>query len=132
MLIFKIQNKNDIALARGAVRDLAEKIGFTLVDKTRIATAASEIARNTLVHGGGGTVEIDSIQDGATLGIRCVFKDQGPGIADIDQVLNDDQGAPNGSGQGLPATKHLMDILKIESQPGISTRVEIIKWISSR
>ncbi len=128
MEIFEILSEEDIVRARMAARTTAEKLGFSIVDKTRIATAVSELARNVYNHGGGGRMEIEEIREGKISGIRCIFTDQGQGIPDIEQAMGDGFSTGNGLGQGLPGSKRLMDNLKIESQVGKGTRVEIVKW----
>lgn len=123
-----IASEDDIVLARSAARELAGKLAFSLIDKTRIATAISELARNTLVHGGGGRMEMYRRANGDGNGICCVFVDQGKGIADIGKALGDGFTTNRGLGQGLPGSKRLMDELAIESEPGKGTRVEVTKW----
>lgn len=128
MEIFEIRSEEDIVRARMAARTTAEKLGFSIVNKTRIATAVSELARNVYNHGGGGRMEIEDIREGKKAGIRCIFTDQGQGIPDIEQAMGDGFSTGNGLGQGLPGSKRLMDNLKVESQIGKGTRVEIVKW----
>ena len=123
-----IRTEDDIVITRAAARDVAGRLDFSLIDKTRIATAVSELARNTLVHGGGGRMEIRRRANGAGNGVHCVFVDEGKGIADIEQALGDGFTTNNGLGHGLPGSKRLMDELTIESEPGKGTRVEVVKW----
>ena len=128
MEVFESRSDEDIVRARQAARTTAEKLGFSIVNKTRIATAVSELARNVYNHGGGGRMEIEKIREGKKSGIRCIFIDQGQGIPDIEQAMGDGYSTGNGLGQGLPGSKRLMDNLKVESQIGKGTRVEIVKW----
>ena len=124
----EIQTEDDIVLARQAARDVAGSLQFSLIDKTRVATAVSELARNTLVHGGGGKVQIVQIDHNHQRGIRCVFIDQGPGIADINEALGDGYSTGDSLGQGLPGSRRLTDDFRISSVPGQGTTVEITKW----
>ena len=123
-----IRSENDIVVARTAARDLAGQLDFSLIDKTRIATAVSELARNTLVHGGGGRMEMGRRANGASDGIHCVFVDEGKGIADIGRALGDGFTTNDGLGHGLPGSKRLMDELTVKFEPGKGTRVEVTKW----
>ena len=128
MEIVEINNEQHIVLARHFARSVAEKLGFRLVDKTRVATAVSELARNLYVHGGGGRMEVEEIHEGEKIGIRFIFVDKGPGIANVEQAMQDGFSTGKGLGQGLPGSKRLMDYLKIESEVGKGTRVEVVKW----
>jgi serine/threonine-protein kinase RsbT len=102
--------------------------GFTLVDQTKIVTAASEIARNTVVHGRGGTVRIEAMDDGARKGLRLIFEDRGPGIADVDLALRDGYTTGNGLGMGLGGARRLVNEFSIESKPGQGTKVTLTRW----
>ena len=124
----EINNEQHIVQARQLARSIAEKLGFRLVDKTRLVTAVSELARNVYVHGGGGRMEIEEIYKDGRIGIRCVFIDKGPGIPNIELAMQDGFTTGKGLGQGLPGSNRLMDYLQIESEPGKGTRVETIKW----
>ena len=128
MEVIEITNEQHIVQARQTARRVAEKLGFRLVDKTRVATAVSELARNVYVHGGGGRMEIEEIHQGERIGIRFIFIDEGPGIANVEQAIQNGFSTNNGLGQGLPGSKRLMDYLRIESELGKGTKVEIIKW----
>ncbi len=128
MEAIEIHNEEHIALARQTARRVAEKLGFRLVDKTRVATAVSELARNVYVHGGGGRMEIEEIHHGERIGIRFIFIDEGPGIANVEQAIQYGFSTSNDLGQGLPGSKRLMDYLQIESELGKGTKVETIKW----
>ena len=118
MKVIEIHNEQHIALARQTARGVAEKLNFSLADKTRVATAVSELARNVYVHGGGGLMEIEEIHQGERIGIRFIFIDEGPGIANVEQAIQDGFSTSNGLGQGLPGSKRLMDYLQIESELG--------------
>jgi serine/threonine-protein kinase RsbT len=110
------------------VRAWAVELGFSLVDQTKIVTAASELARNTVVHGGGGTCELESLHADHRRGLRLTFVDQGPGIADIDQAMRDGFTSGNGLGLGLGGARRLSNEFEIRSQPGAGTRVQIARW----
>ena len=123
-----IQSSEDVVRVRQAVRVLAVASGFTLVDQTKFVTAASELARNTLIHGGGGTVELEGLTEGRRRGIRLTFVDQGPGIADVQQALRDGFTTGNGLGLGLGGAKRLSNEFDLHSQPGAGTTVRITRW----
>lgn len=125
----EIWNEEDIVRARQRVRDCAVCMKFSLSDRTRIATAVSELARNIIKYAGNGCVEFDGIEDdeGRT-GLRLVFTDSGPGIADLGIVMQDGYSTSRGLGLGLPGSKRLMDEFEIESNLGKGTRVEVVKW----
>lgn len=113
---------------RKAVRDRAVAIGLSLVDQTKIVTAASELGRNTIQYGGGGKALLAAVQDGARRGLRLEFVDEGPGIADIAQALTDGFTTGGGLGLGLSGAKRLSDEFSIDSAPGRGTRVVILRW----
>ncbi len=123
-----IRNEDDIVAVRTAARNLASLLEFSIVDKTRIATAVSELARNTLVHGGGGAMHIERASDSIREGIRCIFIDKGPGIPDIDRAMGSGYSTANSLGQGLPGARRLTDDFRIESTLDEGTKVEITKW----
>jgi serine/threonine-protein kinase RsbT len=123
-----IRTPEDIVLVRQQVRKQSMKLGFGLVDQTKIVTAASELGRNTLDYGGGGTVEIAVVEDLGRSGMRIVFEDQGPGIPDINQALTDGFTSGNGMGLGLGGAKRLSHEFEISSKPGEGTRVSILRW----
>ena len=123
-----IQSSADIVLVRQSVRQFAVELGFSLVDQTKIVTAASELARNTLDYGGGGTVKLEALQEGIRRGLRLTFEDQGPGIPDIDLALKDGYTTGYGLGLGLSGTKRLVNEFNIVSQVGKGTCVTITKW----
>lgn len=122
----------DIVRARHRVRDLAVRLGFDLVAQTRLVTATSELARNTHIHGGGGEMVICPVYDGPSRGIRLVFEDDGPGIADPDLALTDGWTSAGGLGLGLSGTRRLVHEFRLESTPGCGTRVEIVHWQARR
>lgn len=124
-----IRSSDDVVVVRQRVRDWAVALGFRLVDQTKLVTAASELARNTLQHGGGGGVQIDPIVNGSRKGLRLTFEDQGPGIADITQALQDGYSTGGGLGLGLSGSKRLCNEFSIESTPGQGTRVTVVRWM---
>jgi serine/threonine-protein kinase RsbT len=123
-----IQSSADVVLVRQAVRQLAVELKFGLVDQTKIVTAASELARNTLDYGGGGTVKLEALQDGIRRGLRLTFEDQGPGIPDIELALKDGYTTGGGLGMGLSGTKRLVNEFNIVSHVGKGTCITITKW----
>lgn len=123
-----VQASEDIVRVRQAVRRWAVELGFTLVDQTKVVTAASELARNTLTYGGGGTVEVESLVEGTRRGLRLTFADQGPGILDLAQALKDGFTTGSGLGLGLGGAKRLSSEFEIRSQPGAGTTVRITRW----
>ena len=110
------------------MRALAEKGGLKLVDQTKIVTAASELARNTLIYGGGGTVSMESVEDGLRKGIRLKFDDDGPGIADLALAMKDGYTTGGGLGMGLSGSKRLCNEFEIRSSPGEGTHITVVKW----
>jgi serine/threonine-protein kinase RsbT len=124
----KIERDVDVVSCRQVVRSCAVELGFSLVDQTKIVTAASEIARNTLQYGGGGSVRIEVLQSGGKKGLRLVFEDHGPGIPDIEQAMRDGFTTGGGLGKGLSGTKRLVNEFDIWSKPGEGTRVIIVRW----
>jgi serine/threonine-protein kinase RsbT len=123
-----VRSAEDVVAVRQAVRRWATELGFSLVDQTKIVTAASEIARNTLDHGGGGTVTLQALNDLARRGVRLVFEDKGPGIADIAQALKDGYSTGGGLGLGLGGARRLSSEFDITSRPGEGTRVTLTRW----
>jgi serine/threonine-protein kinase RsbT len=123
-----IRSQEDIVRVRQATRERAISQGFSLVDQTKIVTAASELARNTLDYGGGGDVTIEVLFEGARKGVRLVFVDQGPGIANLDLALKDGYTTGGGLGLGLSGARRLSNEFSIESKPGEGTRVAITRW----
>jgi serine/threonine-protein kinase RsbT len=124
-----IRAQNDIVIVRRTVRELSIKLGFGLVDQTKITTAASELARNTLDYGLGGEIEIESlINEQGKPGIKMSFVDSGPGIADLDLALTDGYTSGRGLGMGLSGSKRLMNEFSVDTTVGKGTRVTVIKW----
>ncbi|MEH1821068.1 MAG: anti-sigma regulatory factor [Nostoc sp.] len=123
-----IQSSTDVVLVRQSVRHLAVEIGLGLVDQTKIVTAASELARNTLDYGGGGTVKLETLQEGRRRGLRLTFEDRGPGIPDIELALKDGFTTGNGLGMGLGGAKRLASEFEIQSVVGEGTRIIIVRW----
>ncbi|HEY9619586.1 MAG TPA: anti-sigma regulatory factor [Crinalium sp.] len=126
--VMSIQSSSDVVLVRQAVRQFAVELKFSLIDQTKIVTAASELARNTLDYGGGGTVKLEALQNGLKQGLRLTFEDQGPGIPDIDLALRDGFTTGNGLGMGLGGAKRLVNDFHITSQVNQGTCVTITKW----
>jgi serine/threonine-protein kinase RsbT len=122
-----IRNSEDVVRVRQRVRALAVEAGLSLVDQTKVVTAASELARNTLDYGGGGVATLE-VAEGLRRGVRLTFTDQGPGIADIQAALRDGFTTGNGLGLGLGGAKRLSSEFSIESVPGHGTRVSITRW----
>ena len=123
-----IRAGDDVVRARQAVRALALQAGFSLVDQTKIITAASEIARNTLDYGGGGELTLELLRDGARRGLRLTFVDQGPGIANIELALQDGYTTGNGLGLGLSGAKRLSNDFSIDTKPGAGTKITLARW----
>jgi serine/threonine-protein kinase RsbT len=123
-----IHEQADVVKVRHAVRALAIELGFSVVDQTKIVTAASELGRNTLVHGGGGTCTILSVTNGYVRGIRLVFEDQGKGIPDLQLALKDGYTSGDGMGLGLGGARRLMNEFDVVSAPGQGTRVTVTRW----
>jgi serine/threonine-protein kinase RsbT len=124
----QIDSGEKLVTVRQAVRAKAEELKFSLVDQTRIITAASELARNTLKHGGGGSVAIEIVENGTRRGLRLTFKDQGPGIPDLDLAMKDGYTTGGGLGLGLSGSKRLVNEFTILSKVGEGTEVTITKW----
>jgi serine/threonine-protein kinase RsbT len=124
----ELRSSEDIVLVRQAVRRKALALGFGLVDQTKVVTASSELARNTIDYGGGGTVQLELVRNDRTSGLRLIFEDQGPGIPDIDRALTDGFTSGNGMGLGLGGAKRLSHEFEISSEPGAGNRVSILRW----
>lgn len=123
-----IANSSDVVLARQKVRQWATEMKFTLVDQTKLVTAASELARNALDHGKGGRMVIEKVENSAKSGLKLVFEDRGPGIADIAAALRDGFTTGGGMGLGLGGSKRLVNDFHIDSEPGKGTRVTVVRW----
>ncbi|HLV67507.1 MAG TPA: anti-sigma regulatory factor [Polyangiaceae bacterium] len=124
----ELRAEDEIVKVRHLVRQWASELGFGLVDQTKLVTAASELSRNTLVHGGGGTVELEALEEGLRRGLRLTFTDFGPGIADIELALRDGYTTGSGLGLGLGGAKRLVNEFSITSRPGEGTRVVMARW----
>jgi serine/threonine-protein kinase RsbT len=127
-VVLPIRTREDIVRVRQATRENAIAQGFSLVDQTKLVTAASELGRNTLDYGNGGDVEIARVIDGARKGVRLTFSDQGPGIEDLEKALTDGYSTGGGLGLGLSGARRLSNEFTIDSAPGKGTRVMIARW----
>lgn len=123
-----VRSSEDVVTVRQAVRKKAVSLGFGLVDQTKVVTASSELARNTLDYGGGGTVQLEIVENERRSGLRLIFEDQGPGIPDIALALSDGFTTGSGMGLGLGGAKRLSHEFEIWSKPGEGTRVSILRW----
>jgi serine/threonine-protein kinase RsbT len=123
-----LRNEHDIVLGRQAVRRMAQQLGFSLVDQTKMVTAASELARNTLIYGGGGALKWQILADGIKRGLRLAFEDQGPGIPNLELAMTDGWSSGSGLGLGLTGTRRLVNEFELESKVGVGTRVVITRW----
>src|ERR1700722_15914860 len=123
-----LRSEHDIVLCRQTVRKLTQQLAFSLVDQTKLVTAASELARNTVTYGGGGTLLWEVLADGLKKGVRLTFKDEGPGIPDLSLAMKDGWTSGGGLGMGLSGTKRLVNEFDIDSAPGKGTRVTIARW----
>ena len=126
--VLPLRNEHDIVLARQQVRRLTQELGFSLVDQTKMVTAASELARNTLIYGKGGEVRWETLTEGSRRGLRLHFIDEGPGIPDLQQALTDGWTSGSGLGLGLSGAKRLVNDFDIETAPGRGTRVTVTRW----
>ena len=124
----RVASDQDVVRVRQLVRSVAVAAKLSLVDQTKLVTAASELARNTLVYGGGGTVEVSQVDNGRRSGIRIVFADQGPGIADLDLALTDGYTTGGGLGLGLSGARRLVDEFDIDTAVGQGTSITVTKW----
>jgi len=123
-----LKSSEDVVRMRQAVREYAIELGFGLVDQTKLVTAASELARNAIIYGGGGEVKVETLTEGERRGIGLTFSDRGPGIADIQQALKDGYTSGNGLGLGLGGAKRLSNEFHIVSEVGVGTRITIKRW----
>jgi serine/threonine-protein kinase RsbT len=123
-----LRNSNDIVVARQKVRQSSIGLRFSLVDQTKLVTAASELARNALDHGRGGEMTIEELANGSRSGLRLIFEDRGPGIPDIAQALTDGFTTGSGMGLGLGGSKRLVNEFSIESEVGKGTRITVARW----
>jgi serine/threonine-protein kinase RsbT len=123
-----ISSSSDVVLARQKVRQWAIEMKFTLVDQTKLVTAASELARNTLDHGKGGQMVIEQVENSIKNGLKLVFEDRGPGISDVNAALRDGFTTGGGMGLGLGGSKRLVNDFQIETEPGKGTRITVVRW----
>ena len=124
----EIQSDADVVRVRQAVRALALEARLSIVDQTKIVTAASELARNTLVHGGGGFAELQLLRENGKVGVRALFADEGPGISDVDRAMSGGFSTGGGLGLGLSGSRRLVDGFDLRTGAGSGTRVTVTKW----
>ncbi len=124
----EIAANEDVVMVRQRAREQSQRAGFSLLETTKVVTAASELARNTLEHGGGGSAEIEVVTDGTRRGVRMTFIDEGPGIPDIDAALRDGFTTGGGLGLGLGGSRRLVSEFHIQSTVGRGTRIQVIRW----
>jgi serine/threonine-protein kinase RsbT len=123
-----VRSDEDVVKVRRTVREWSVALGFGLVDQTKLVTAASELARNAVLYGGGGTLLLEALNDGPRRGLRLVFSDEGPGIPDVELALRDGYTTAGGLGLGLGGARRLVNEFEIDSQPGKGTRIAIVRW----
>ena len=123
-----LRTPEDIVRMRQVVREQSNALGFGLVDQTKLVTAASELGRNTIVYGGGGEVSVELLVEGTRKGLRLTFRDEGPGIADIELAMKDGYTTWTGLGLGLGGARRLCNEFSIDSRPGKGTRVTVTRW----
>ena len=126
--VMPVRSAQDVVLVRQVVRAWAVAQGLGLVDQTKIVTAASELARNTVDYGGGGTVCLEALQNGVRKGLRLTFEDQGPGIPNVALALTDGYTTGTGMGLGLSGSKRLVNEFDLWSEPGRGTRITVVRW----
>ena len=124
----ELRTEHDVVTARQFVRNIVHGLGFSLVDQAKIVTATSELARNTVIHGGGGTMLCEAGEIAGRTGVRLTFQDTGPGIDNLAQAMKDGWTSGGGLGMGLPGSRRLVSEFDIESEPGKGTRVVIARW----
>ncbi|MET8090134.1 anti-sigma regulatory factor [Micromonospora sp. NPDC005220] len=123
-----VRSDEDVVRVRQLVRAVAVAVKLSLVDQTKVVTAASELARNTLVYGGGGSVEVTIVDNGRRKGVQILFADSGPGIADLDLAMTDGYTSGGGLGLGLSGSRRLVDEFQIETSAETGTRITVTKW----
>lgn len=123
-----VRVEQDVVMARQSARKLAQECGMRLIDLTKLVTAVSELARNTMVYGGGGDMDWQIIEENGRKGLRLTFRDEGPGIADIKLAMTDGWTSGGGLGLGLTGAKRLVDEFELDTAPGAGTRVTITRW----
>ena len=123
-----VRQESDILLVRQFVREYATEFGFGVLALTKLITVASELGRNTLIHGGGGTMLVETFAENDRRGVRLTFEDQGPGIVDLEQAMTDGFTTNGGLGLGLPGSRRLVNEFEVVSRPGTGTRVTVTQW----
>jgi serine/threonine-protein kinase RsbT len=123
-----IHIEQDVVLARQLARKLAQECGMRLIDLTKLVTAVSELARNTMVYGGGGDMDWQILDENARTGLRLIFRDEGPGIADVKLAMTDGWTSGSGLGLGLTGAKRLVEEFELDTTPGKGTRITITRW----
>jgi serine/threonine-protein kinase RsbT len=123
-----LRSEHDIVLARQLVRRMTQKLAFSLVDQTKMVTAASELARNALIYGGGGSMRWQIRSEGARNGLKLVFADEGPGIPNLELAMSDGWTSGSGLGMGLSGARRLVNEFEIDTRVGAGTRVSITRW----
>lgn len=126
--VVPIVSSSDVVIARQKVRQWAVELRFSLIDQTKLVTAASELARNALDHGKGGSMTVEMVTNGPRSGLSMIFEDRGPGIADVEQAMKDGFTTGSGMGLGLGGSKRLVNDFRIESKVGKGTRVTAVRW----
>jgi serine/threonine-protein kinase RsbT len=129
-LDMRVSAQEDVVAVRQATRSLAVEIGLSIIDQTKIVTAASELARNTVLYGGGGVVTLEVLNQTPKQGLRLTFEDSGPGIPDLKRAMQDGYSSRDGLGLGLGGAKRLCSEFSIRSQPGVGTRIVVTRWKS--
>ncbi|GAB3112852.1 ATP-binding protein [Streptomyces calidiresistens] len=127
-VVHEVRTEEDLLVVRHAVRAATLECGFSLIDQTRVVTAASELARNTYIHGGGGTMSLERLNRHGRTGLLLVARDEGPGIEDVEQALEDGYTTGAGLGHGLGGARRLMHEFRIHTEPGVGTTVSAIRW----
>ncbi len=130
--LVSVQTDDDLSRVRKAVSTCASSLSFDVMSRTRLVTAASELARNMLKYGGGGVVQIEKLRESSRVGLRATFEDQGPGMADTEKALTDGFSSGRGLGLGLGGARRLVDEFLLDSQPGRGTKVSIATWVRNR
>jgi serine/threonine-protein kinase RsbT len=125
----RVTSESDIVAARRQLRDVTREIGFGITDVTRVVTAGSELTRNMYQYAAGGVVQWQRVEDGGKIGLELVFEDRGPGIPDLDEVMQEGYTSGGGLGMGLPGSKRLMDEMEIDSEIDRGTRIVVRKWL---
>ena len=126
--VIQLRVEHDVVQARQLVRTMVKEMGFSLVDQTKMVTAASELARNAVIHGRGGVMKWEKLRNGSKVGLRLTFEDQGPGIADLSLALTDGWTTGSGMGLGLSGSKRLVNEFDLQSEVGKGTTVAVVRW----